>query len=427
MKGIFVILDGVSDTPIPFLNNQTPLEVANTPNLDEIAKKSKLDYCYPIKPGVAPQSHNSVISLFGYDPNFAPRGPLEAMGADIKLTRGDLALRTNFATLDSLESLEILDRRAGRTLTTKEAHALAKVINSQVKLPYPFEFYATSRHRGVLVLRGGFSDNITNIDPAYGASIAKNPSKNKLKFSHPIDDEDDSKLSSELLNRFVRQSFQILDQHPINISRAKKGLYKANCILCRNPGNFPVKFKKPKGKWMALGYMPLEIGIAKALGMDLYRFKHPKLKKTDIYATLYLSLKMSTKYALKMVKKYRKKYDYFYIHIKETDLPGHDNKPQEKIKMIEYIDNYFFYYLKKMLNQRTKLIVTADHTTSCQQKVHTDDPVPVLTYPLCRPRLDDIRRSRSQQTNKDQRFTEKDSKTGRKIMGRNLLKENFFS
>lgn len=413
MKGIFLILDGVSDTPCQALNNKTPLEAAKTPNLDEIAKKSKIDYCYPIKPGIAPQSHNSVISLFGYDPNFAPRGPLEAMGAGIGLTRGDLALRTNFATLDSLESLEILDRRAGRTLTTKEARTLAKAINKQVKLPYKFEFYATVGHRGVLVLRGGFSDNITSIDPAYGEGIAKNPSKLKLKFSHPIDDEDDSKLSSELLNSFVRQSFQILDQNPINISRAKKGLYKANCILCRNPGNFPVKFKKPKGKWMALGYMPLEIGIAKALGMDIYKFKHPKLKNTDIYTTLYLSLKMAVKYALKMVKKYRKKYDYFYIQIKETDLPGHDNKPLEKVKMIEYIDTNLFSRLKNIIG-KNKLIVTADHTTSCQKMVHTADPVPVLTYP-----------SNPEKT-KDQRFTEKDAKTGRKILGRNLLKKNFF-
>lgn len=413
MKGIFIILDGVSDTPIPFLNNQTPLEAANTPNLDQIARLGKIDYCHTVKENIAPQSSNAVVSLLGYDPMFAPRGPLEAMGAGIKLTRGDLALRTNFATLQDLTTLTILDRRAGRTLTTKEAKYLSKAINQDIKLPYKFEFHPTIQHRGVLILRGGFSDNITNIDPAYGAGLAKAQTKPKIKFSHPIDDEDDSKLSSELLNNFVRQSFKILDSHPINISRAKKGLYKANVLLCRDPGNFPIKFKRLKGRWMALGYMPLEIGIAKAAGMETYKFWYPKLKGADVYTNLYIGLKYAVKYSLKMIKKYKNKYDYFYIHLKETDVPGHDNLPKEKIKMIEYIDNYFFYYLKKIINPNIKLIVTADHTTSCQKKVHTADPVPVLTYPN-KPRFP------------NQRFTETDAIKGRKILGRNLLKENFF-
>ncbi|MBS3088852.1 phosphoglycerate mutase [Candidatus Pacearchaeota archaeon] len=412
MKGIFVILDGASDTPCPFLGNKTPLEAANTPNLDEIARKSKIDYCYPVKENVAPQSSNAVVSLLGYDPAFAPRGPLEAAGSGIKLKRGDLALRTNFATLKDLSSLAILDRRAGRTLSTKEAKLLARAINSEVKLPYKFEFYATVQHRGVLVFRGGFSDNITNVDPAYGTGLARSALNSKLKFSHPIDDEEDSKLSSELLNNFVRQSFKVLDSNPINIARAKKGYHRANVLLCRDPGNFPVKFKKLKGKWLALGYMPLEIGIAKAAGMDVYRFWYPKLKSTDVYANLHYGLKQAVKYSLKMIKKYRKKYDYFYIHLKETDIPGHDNKPNEKVKMIEYIDSYFFYYLKKWI-QNNKLIITADHTTSCQQKVHTADPVPVLTYPF-------------NPKQKEQRFTEEDAKKGRKIIGRKLLEENFF-
>src|SRR3989338_4871596 len=107
MKGVFVIMDGVADQPCSVLNGKTPLEAAKTPNLDEIAKKSRIDHCYPIKEGIAPESSSAVVSLFGQDYNFAPRGPLEAMGAGIKFKKGDLVLRCNFATIDDLDNGDI--------------------------------------------------------------------------------------------------------------------------------------------------------------------------------------------------------------------------------------------------------------------------------------------------------------------------------
>src|SRR3989344_953399 len=119
MKGIFIILDGVSDLPHQALGQKTPLESAKTPNLDSLARSSKLDYCYTVGENISPQSSNAVVSLLGKDPSLAPRGSLEAQGADIELKKGDLAIRTNFATIDNLEDKNILNRRAGRNLTTK--------------------------------------------------------------------------------------------------------------------------------------------------------------------------------------------------------------------------------------------------------------------------------------------------------------------
>ena len=413
MKGVFVILDGVSDRPCRALAQKTPLEAAKTPNLDIVAQQSKIDYCYTVQEGLAPQSHNAVISLLGYDSNSIPRGPLEAIGAGIQIKNGDLVLRTNFATLESLQSLEILDKRAGRTLTTKEALALAKTINEKIKLPFKFEFYPTIQHRGVLIIRGGFSENITNADPFYGLGVAITNPSYKLKFSSPMDEEDDSKLSSDLVNSFIRQSFQVLEKHPINLTRAKNGLFAANIILCREAGNSPAKLKKLKGKWIALGYMPLEGGIAKATGMEVYKFRYPKLKNIDVYSNLFSGLKKAIKNAIKMLKRNYKKYDYFYIHFKETDIPGHDNLPHEKVKMIELLDARFFSFLKEFI-KNNKLIITADHTTACRLKSHTADPVPVLTYP-------------SQNKHKEQRFTETCALNGRKILPRKLLENYFFA
>ena len=411
MKGIFIILDGVADLPCTQLNNQTPLEAAKTPNLDKIAHRSQINYCFPIRENIAPESHKAILSLLGYNPTEIQRGPLEALGANIKILPGDLALRTNFATIDDLESRTILDRRAGRTLSTKEAKILANTINKNLKLPYKFEFRPTIQHRGVLILRGGFSDNITNVDPGYAGGLSRSSASEKLNFSHSADDEDDSRIAAELLNNFVRSSHHLLDKHPLNQKRARKGLYAANIILCRDAGNKPVRLKKIKGKWIALAYMPLEKGIAKATNMAIYTFKYPKLKNINIYATLDEGLKKATKYARKMLKKYKNKYDFFFIHIKETDLPGHDNKPHEKVKMIEFIDEQLFSNIAQILekNPNTKLLLTADHTTACTKKAHTSDPVPVLFY-----------NPQKQQTAKH-RFTEKHALRGKKIYGQSLL------
>lgn len=412
VKGIFLVLDGVADEKTSALDYKTPLQVASTPNLDRLAKKSKLDYCYPVREGVVPDSASAIISLLGRDPNEAFRGPLEAKGAGVKIARGDLVLRTNFATVDGLDG-EVLDGRAGRTLSTKESWALAKAINTNVKLPFKFEFYPTVHHRGVLVFRGGFSDNISDADPYYRNGFKSGSAR--VVFSHPLDDEDDSKLAANLVNNFIRKSHEVLDKHYLNESRAKKGLFSANFILCRGAGCEIPKYQKLKGKWMAFSSMPLEKGIAEAMKMDLYRMKYPKFKGMDVYSNLYAGLLLSMKASMKMIKRFRKRYDYFFIHIKETDTPGHDNKPLDKIKMIELIDRKLIAYLEDYCKRYgVKLMVASDHVTSCKRKGHVEGFVPVMLYdPL-------------NEEDKDKRFTEEDALKGKKLVSKKLLERALF-
>ncbi len=403
MRGILVILDGVADEPCAALGGKTPLEIAKTENLDYFAEHGKIDRCYPVKKDFVPESNEGVLSLLGYEPFEISRGQLEALGLGAQLKNGDLAFRCNFATIDNLEDKEVLDRRAGRTLTTKEAKILARAINDNVKLPFKFEFYPGVQHRGALIIRGGFSDNISGVEEKNG----------KLVFSKPLDEHEDSKLSSDLINQFVRKSFEVLDKHPLNIARAKKGLFSANVLLCRGAGSGKMKLKKLKGKWIGLGYMPLEIGIERAVGMDVYKFRYPKLRGIDVYANLYSGLKKAIRNAIKMLKRNRRKYDYFYVHFKETDLPGHDNKPMDKVRMIELIDERFFGYLRRFIGNE-KLVVTADHVTACRKKAHTEGAVPVLSYA-------------SNGVVMGQRFTEADGAKGRQIIGRKLLEEKMFN
>jgi len=412
MKGILILIDGLGDLPCVLLNNKTPLESARTPNLDELAKKSKLGYMYPIKEKVVPESDSAILSLFGCDFCMGYRGILEALGAGVEAKHGDLAIRTNFATIDNMDNKQIIDRRAGRNLTTKEAIILAREINKKVKLnSCKFIFKATAQHRGVLVLKGGFSDNITNTDPAYH-SQGKAKLSDKFKFSEPLDEEEISHFTANVVNEFIEKSHKILNEHPVNKERIKKGLLPANILLTRDASVDLPKLKK-FNKWASMCYMPLEIGISKALGMKNFSFNYPDLKDYDVYENLNYALKIACKYAIKVLRKQYKKYDYLYIHFKEIDVPGHDNKPLEKKAMIEILDKFFFSYLLKFIKKlKIKVLVTADHSTPCRIKGHSDDPVPVLYY------------NGNEEIATEQKFNESDAKKGElgKIYGKDLLK-----
>jgi len=349
MKGVLVIVDGMADLPCKQLGDKTPLEAAHMPNADFLAARGELGYMYPVKPGFIPESDEAIVSIFSNELISSTRGQLEARGTEIKLVRGDLALRANFATIDSFKAGNIIDRRAGRTLTTAEAEILAKALNKNIKLPCQFVFKATLGHRGALVFKGGFSDNISGNDISYyhqGRLIEEN----NLKPCKALDDEENSQYSVNILNEFLEKAYEVLNNHPVNEERRRKGLLPANFLLVRGAGIESPKLKLYR-KWVSASYMPLEKGFSKVSGMKNFSFDYPKLKGIDVYANLYEGLAKACKFAIWVLKKNRKSADYAYIHIKETDVPGHDNKPAEKRDMLEYIDKTFFNFLRKFARQ----------------------------------------------------------------------------
>ena len=372
-----MILDGMGDLPNSQLDNMTPLESANTPNMDFLATRGELGYLYPVKPGFVPGSGQAIVSIFGNHFSDASRGYLEAIGVGIELKRGDLALRVNFATIDSLEKGNVLDRRAGRTLTTKEADLLTKALN-KIKMPVKFEFKNTIQHRGVLIFRGGFSEDISPNDGAYSQGKIKEIIK--IKKCMPIDEEENSVYTANIVNEFLDKAYEVLVNHPINLSRKEKGLMPANYLLIRGAGTEIPKLKKYQ-KWCSAHYMPLEIGFSEVSGMTNSKFDYPRLKKLDAYENLWDGLRKACKHSIKVIKKNWRRFDYCYIHLKETDLPGHDNKPFEKKAMIEYIDNTFMKFLRNFCPpKKIRIAITADHSTPCKLKSHSADPVPVLLY-----------------------------------------------
>ncbi|MCW4004724.1 MAG: alkaline phosphatase family protein [Candidatus Bathyarchaeota archaeon] len=382
MKLIYVAIDGMGDLPIESLGNKTPLEAAETPNLDSLAKNGKTGLMYTVRQGVAPESDVAVISLLGYDPFMysTGRGVIEAAGVGLKMQDGDLALRCNFATLG--QGKAILDRRVARSLTTEEATTLAEAANKEIKLesyPATFEFRNTLGHRAVLLIKSKakpLSSEITNSDPAYilvnGLGVAKLDVDMVLKTCEPVVDTEAARVSAALVNEFIEKTHKLWESHPINVKRAAEGKLKANVVLTRDAGHELPKFfninERYGVRFACLADMHAERGIAQLAGMDSSLLPPPS-------GNLQQDMAVRVKALLDALPKY----DCFYIHLKGPDEPGHDGNCVLKTEVISAIDKYFFGPLLEQISLEDTLVcVTTDHATPCSLKVHSDTMVPVL-------------------------------------------------
>lgn len=378
MRKIFVIIDGLGDLPVPALNGRTPLEAAHIPHLNWFAAHGKNGYVYAIREGIAPESDGAVIALLGYDAEevYTGRGPPEALGAGVRFGERSLVLRTNFATV---EGKRVIDRRAGRGLTTKEAQVLERAINTKVKLKYPFVYKSTIQHRGVLVIKGTFSDAVSNVDPEYvrmgKLGVAHAGASKELQRCVPLEKNELAQKSADTVNDFVEQTLAVLAEHPLNKKRVKEGLLPANALLLRDAGVKLPRLEKKKG-WAAVVSMPLEIGLSKLCGMKVLKFAYPEMSVRDVYHNLYAGLKKTIEEGKKALG--ARVAEHFYIHFKEVDVCGHDGNFAEKIKMLELLDKEFFGFVRAM--EKVELIVTGDHSTPCVVKGHSADPVPLLWY-----------------------------------------------
>jgi len=374
---LFVVLDGVGDTPVKEHGNRTPLEAASTPSLDRLTEKGRMGMLYTVQEGIAPESDAGVFSLLSYDPARLDlsRGVVEALGSGIDFHDGDLALRCNFATV---ERNQIVDRRAGRNVTTDQASQLVAAVNQNDRLRKlaAFELKATIGHRCAIVFRPTgkrLSSEISNLDPAYERVGKLTVAKSDLKLPAPIpqcvplDESNEARQSADLVNQFAEGAHQILETHQVNIERRKRGSPPANFLLMRDAGTMTPKVETLKQKYgfkgIAVADMPVELGIAKVIGIETRTF--PPDRSLNAYAE-----------RAKEAGKLLNSYSFVYVHLKGPDEPGHDGDFEGKKKSIEDIDRGFFSNLPDLT--KCVVCVTADHSTPCAAKGHTDDPVPIL-------------------------------------------------
>jgi 2,3-bisphosphoglycerate-independent phosphoglycerate mutase len=379
-----IILDGLGDLPHPDTAGLSPVVAARTPNLDRLLTLGQSGQVVVIGPGIAPESDAGVLALLGYDPvrDSPGRGVLEAEGVGLTLAPDDVALRLNFATVDGEGA--VLDSRVGRSLGTSEASELARSLTQAdilVADGIHAEVRATVGHRGVLWLHalsgGALSDQVSNSDPFYekvgGMGQARTAVQPHLQSVRPLNGSPEAARTARALNQFTTRSAQVLGAHRVNARRALAGKLIANAILLRNAGRItpgvPAPFVQQNGiEGAAVTEMPVERGIARLLGL------------TDLYvgpmgpdrAAGFRERAEATRRALE-------KFPFVYVHLKGPDEPGHDGNARLKQEIVEAIDASFFGPFMSGLDwSRTRIAVTADHSTPCIRKGHSDDPVPLL-------------------------------------------------
>jgi len=224
-KVILIILDGLGDRANRELGFKTPLQFAEKPHLNKIARMSVVGLMDPIAPGVRAGSDTSHLNLLGYDPYkvYTGRGPFEAAGLDMDVKPGDVAFRCNFATVD--ENMVVKDRRAGRIKDgTKE---LAEALNGMEIEDVKLFVKPGVEHRAALVLRGpGLSADVSDVDPH----------DTGLKIHEARAKSPEGEKTARIINEFVRRAHEILKEHPVNKERVEKGLPPANILLPRGAG-----------------------------------------------------------------------------------------------------------------------------------------------------------------------------------------------
>jgi 2,3-bisphosphoglycerate-independent phosphoglycerate mutase len=376
---IYVLLDGVGDLPHPDLDGKTPLEAANTPTLDKIASNGVIGEVISVGKGIAPESDIAVFNMLGYKfqhADYVGRGVIESIGVGVDFKDGDLALRGNFSTLNKDEI--IIDRRAGRHIEKEDANGVAKELEEKIKFSDPNTTVVVSPtigHRVIVRIRTEskkLSSKITNTDPAYsnigGMGVAKAVGDFlKIEKCLPIDDNENSKFTANLVNEFSEQAINILKESQINKKRKEQDKKQLSCILLRDAGNkfpdvIPIN-EKHAMKFSCIVDMPVELGIADVLKMKTFEAGG----LTDYEEKARVAAKaMDTQNSI-------------YVHLKGPDEFGHDGDAIGKMKNIEEIDQRFFKTLLDNIDSsKVAIIISADHSTPCINKGHSDDPVPVI-------------------------------------------------
>ncbi|MCA9819748.1 MAG: phosphoglycerate mutase, partial [Nitrosarchaeum sp.] len=232
----------------------------------------------------------------------------------------------------------------------------------------------TIGHRVTIRIRSekGLSSKITNTDPAYsnigGMGVAKAVGDYlKIEKCLPLDESNEARLTSDIVNEFNTKSIDIMKQSQINTKRKEAKKKLLSCILLRDAGNkypdvIPIN-QKFSMNFSCIVDMPVELGISDVLKMKAYEAGG----LTDYEEKAKVAAKaMDTQNAI-------------YVHLKGPDEFGHDGDAIGKMKNIEEIDQRFFKTLLDNIDSnRVAIVISADHSTPCINKGHSDDPVPVL-------------------------------------------------
>lgn len=364
MKYLIIVGDGMADYPVSELNDKTPLQAANKPNIDMIAAKGRNGLLKTVPDGLTPGSGTAILSVLGYDPTryYTGRGPFEAAARNIKLDKNDLVYRCNTITE---KDGKIVDYSAGH-ITSSESAQLIETLKMKLEKPDNVEFFAGLGYRHFLILRNYIYKEIVEFTPphdAIGTEIFEILPKAKTP---------EAQSTVDLLNRMIIDSKQVLEDHPVNIARKRLGKRPANMIWPWGGGKTPVmpSFKEKYGVTSAV---ISAVDLVKGIGV------YAKMKiievpgATGLYDTNYEG---KAEYALEALENY----EMVFVHVEAPDEAGHSKDYELKVKTIEDLDKRLLGRLLDGLKEECVVAVLPDHPTPIRIGTHTRDPVPFAVY-----------------------------------------------
>jgi len=358
MKFAVLVGDGMADHPIEELGGQTPLEVARTPNMDYIAQYGRMGRIRTIPAKMPPASDVAHVSIFGFDPQqyYTGRGPLEAANLGINLAEDDVAFRCNLITVS--EDDRLIDYSAGH-INSKEATVLINFIDQNLGIN-KIRFYPGVSYRHLMIVKRGAEEHFQNVKcrPPHDISGQK------------ITDNLPKGENADFLINLMRESYQLLQHHEINLVRIDLKENPANMIWLWGQGQKPQmpNFREKFGlRGAVISAVDLIKGLGKILGLEVINVPGA----TGYYDTDYEG---KAKAALQFLEKG----DFIFVHVEAPDEAGHNGHLREKITAIERFDQLV---VGKILNtlkanaEDFRILVLPDHATPIAVRTHTDEPV----------------------------------------------------
>lgn len=362
MKYIVVLGDGMADQPVAALGGKTPLEAAVTPVMDALASMGTLGTVQNVPAGMAPGSDVANLSVLGYDPaaNYSGRSPLEALSVGVAMDDDDVIFRSNLVTLTENQPYDqkiILDHSSGE-ISTADADVLMDAIRAEFNSDR-FRFYTGTSYRHILVWKQG---RLSPLEPPHD------------HLGHAIG----LYLPQEaVLREMMERSYEILNNHPLNLARAAAGKHKANSLWFWGAGTKPQvqSFREKTGLTGAMiSAVDLLKGIAVGAGMRVYNVPG---------ATGSIDTNFEGKAQAAVDALLKDGCDFAYIHVEAPDEMGHQGRIQDKVKSIEYLDSRLIAPIKSAMEAagaEFRMLILPDHPTPLAIRTHTADPVPYLIY-----------------------------------------------
>ncbi len=370
MKYVLVIGDGMADFPVKELGDKTPLQTANKPVIDSLAKKGVVKEVKTVPDGVAPGSDTAILNIFGYDPRkyYTGRSPLEAAGSGVKMVQGNVSFRCNLAAVtengDNYTEQTMLSHSGG-AIDGQDAKQLMYELLSTPSFKailekYGMSFTVNPSYRHIAVLATGSS----NVETTPPHDILTRPIKGYL----PKGD------GENMLREIMAESWKILKTLPINNERRANGKMPANSLWFWGQGSAVVlsSFEEKYGHFGdAITAVPLVAGIA-----DLAGLKHTEVAGATGEIDTNYQGKVDT--ALKALESS----DFAAIHVEAPDECGHAGNAEEKVKAIELIDGKVFAPLLAGLEKLGdyRILFLSDHYTPIITRTHDGTPVPFMLY-----------------------------------------------